>query len=109
MGATMVSAEGACAAYYSYGRHLVSPMETLPPRNDKDRRKEFCSLLSRFRSRERKTIVMGHGSGGKLTAQLVNDLFLPAFNNEYLNKLDDQAVFQAGSARAWPLPRILLS
>jgi hydrogenase expression/formation protein HypD len=24
LGATMVSAEGACAAYYSYGRHLVS-------------------------------------------------------------------------------------
>ena len=48
---------------------------------------------------ERKSIVMGHGSGGKLTAQLVHDLFLPAFDNEYLNKLDDQAVFQAGSAR----------
>lgn len=48
---------------------------------------------------ERKTVVMGHGSGGKLTAQLVNDLFLPAFDNSYLNKLDDQAVFMAGSAR----------
>jgi len=24
LGATMVSAEGACAAYYNYGRHLVS-------------------------------------------------------------------------------------
>ena len=48
---------------------------------------------------ERKTIVMGHGSGGKLSAQLVHDLFLPAFSNEYLNKLDDQAVFQAGGAR----------
>jgi hydrogenase expression/formation protein HypE len=48
---------------------------------------------------ERKSIVMGHGSGGKLTAQLVHDLFLPAFDNEYLNKLDDQAVFQAGSTR----------
>ncbi len=48
---------------------------------------------------ERKNIVMGHGSGGKLTAQLIHDLFLPAFNNEYLKKLDDQAVFRAGSAR----------
>lgn len=48
---------------------------------------------------DRKNIVMGHGSGGKLSAQLVRDLFLPAFNNEYLRKLDDQAVFQAGSAR----------
>jgi hydrogenase expression/formation protein HypE len=48
---------------------------------------------------ERKSVVMGHGSGGKLTAQLVQDLFLPAFDNEYLNKLDDQAVFRAGSSR----------
>jgi hydrogenase expression/formation protein HypE len=48
---------------------------------------------------ERKNIVMGHGSGGKLSAQLVRDLFLPAFDNGYLRKLDDQAVFQAGSAR----------
>jgi hydrogenase expression/formation protein HypE len=48
---------------------------------------------------ERKTVILGHGSGGKLTAQLVHDLFLPAFNNTYLNKLDDQAVFMAGSAR----------
>ncbi len=47
---------------------------------------------------ERKNIVMGHGSGGKLSAQLVRDLFLPAFDNKYLQKLDDQAVFQAGPA-----------
>jgi hydrogenase expression/formation protein HypE len=47
----------------------------------------------------RKTIVLGHGSGGRLTAQLVQDLFLPAFDNEVLRKLDDQAVLQIGSAR----------
>jgi hydrogenase expression/formation protein HypD len=28
LGATMVSAEGACAAYYAYGRHLESQMQT---------------------------------------------------------------------------------
>ena len=48
---------------------------------------------------ERKNIIMGHGSGGKLTAQLVRDLFLPAFDNVYLRKLDDQAVLSAGPAR----------
>jgi len=48
---------------------------------------------------DRKNIVMGHGSGGKLSAQLIRDLFLPAFDNEYLRKLDDQAVFEAGGAR----------
>jgi hydrogenase expression/formation protein HypE len=48
---------------------------------------------------DRKTIVLGHGSGGRLTAQLVHDLFLPAFDNEYLRKLDDQAVLDLGAAR----------
>jgi len=47
----------------------------------------------------RKTIVLGHGSGGRLTAQLVRDLFLPAFDNEVLRKLDDQAVLEIGTAR----------
>lgn len=32
LGATMVSAEGACAAYYAYGRHL-NPQEARPPAN----------------------------------------------------------------------------
>lgn len=46
-----------------------------------------------------KTIVMGHGSGGRLSAQLVRDLFLPAFDNPLLRKLDDQAVMDAGGTR----------
>jgi len=41
-----------------------------------------------------KTIVLGHGSGGRLTAQLVRDVFLPAFDNPALRKLDDQAVLE---------------
>ena len=47
----------------------------------------------------RKTVVLGHGSGGRLTAQLVHDLFLPAFDNQILRKLDDQAVLAIGGAR----------
>ena len=48
---------------------------------------------------DRKTVVLGHGSGGKLTAQLIRDLILPAFDNPLLNRLDDQAVLEAGGAR----------
>ncbi len=48
---------------------------------------------------QHKTIVLGHGSGGRLTAQLVRDLFLPAFDNPALNKLDDQAVLDIGTSR----------
>lgn len=44
-------------------------------------------------------IVLGHGSGGKLTAQLIESVFLPAFSNPLLDKLDDQAVLQINGSR----------
>ncbi len=48
---------------------------------------------------EHKQIVLGHGSGGKLTAELIEKVFLPAFSNPVLNKLDDQAVFEVNGTR----------
>ena len=48
---------------------------------------------------DRKTIVLGHGSGGRLSAQLVRELFLPAFDNETLRMLDDQAVVAMAGGR----------
>jgi hydrogenase expression/formation protein HypE len=36
-------------------------------------------------------ILLGHGSGGQLTADLIRRLFLPAFGNEILAALEDQA------------------
>src|SRR4051794_24730461 len=48
---------------------------------------------------EHKQIVLGHGSGGKLTAELIEKLFLPAFSNAALDKLDDQAVLQVNGSR----------
>jgi len=44
-------------------------------------------------------ILLGHGSGGKLSAELLRDVFLPAFRSPVLNRLDDQAVVEAGGAR----------
>src|SRR6478672_10261818 len=38
------------------------------------------------------TVLLGHGSGGKLSAELVRDVFLPAFRNPALSRLDDQAI-----------------
>ena len=37
-------------------------------------------------------VLLGHGSGGRLSADLLHRLFLPAFDNEVLSRLDDQAV-----------------
>ena len=36
-------------------------------------------------------VLLGHGSGGRLSADLVSRLFLPALGNDVLNKLEDQA------------------
>jgi hydrogenase expression/formation protein HypE len=48
---------------------------------------------------DHKHIVLGHGSGGKLTADLIEKIFLPAFRNPTLDRLDDQAVVTIGGAR----------
>lgn len=37
-------------------------------------------------------IVLGHGSGGQLTNDLIRRFFVPAFQNDILAALDDQAV-----------------
>jgi len=37
-------------------------------------------------------VLLGHGSGGKLSAQLMRSVFLPAFQNATLARMDDQAV-----------------
>lgn len=44
-------------------------------------------------------VVLGHGSGGKLSAELMRDIFLPAYGNAALNRLDDQASLQLESGR----------
>ncbi len=48
---------------------------------------------------DHKNIVLGHGSGGKLTAQLIDKVFLPAFANPILDRLDDQAVLNVNGTR----------
>jgi hydrogenase expression/formation protein HypE len=44
-------------------------------------------------------ILLGHGSGGKLTSRLVEQIFLPAFRNSALEPLDDQAILTIGNSR----------
>ena len=47
---------------------------------------------------DHEVVIMGHGSGGALTQQLIEEIFPPAFGNSVLDRLDDQA--------GEPLPRI---
>lgn len=44
-------------------------------------------------------ILLGHGSGGKLSAELIREVFLPFFRSPVLNQMDDQAVVAVGNSR----------
>lgn len=44
-------------------------------------------------------VLLGHGSGGTLTSQLIEGIFLPAFANPFLQKRDDQAVLELPGGR----------
>jgi hydrogenase expression/formation protein HypE len=48
---------------------------------------------------EHPQIVLGHGSGGKLSAELIEKVFVSRFRNATLEKMDDQAVLEIGGAR----------
>ena len=43
-------------------------------------------------------VLLGHGSGGRLTADLIQGLFLPGFQNEILSALEDQATLRLNIA-----------
>ncbi|MFB3921905.1 MAG: hydrogenase expression/formation protein HypE [Terriglobia bacterium] len=64
--------------------------------NDRDKSLEFtCPAPLPARD----TVLLGHGSGGKLSADLIREVFLPAFQNPILARLDDQAIVSVDGLR----------
>ncbi|PJB51342.1 MAG: hydrogenase expression/formation protein HypE [Chloroflexi bacterium CG_4_9_14_3_um_filter_45_9] len=53
------------------------------------------------RARKNEVILLAHGSGGKLSHDLVEKKFLPFLANPVLNKLDDSAIFEASGHLAF--------
>jgi hydrogenase expression/formation protein HypE len=51
-------------------------------------------------------ISLGHGSGGRMTADLIERLFVPAFANEVLCALEDQATLSLSSKNGVTAPRL---
>lgn len=49
--------------------------------------------------RKQDRIMLAHGSGGKLSHDLISKVFLPSFANPILEKLDDTAVFDLQGGR----------
>lgn len=48
---------------------------------------------------EHKNIVLGHGSGGKLSAELIANVFVNRFANPILERMNDSAVLEIDGAR----------
>jgi hydrogenase expression/formation protein HypE len=46
------------------------------------------------------TIVMGHGAGGKMMSDLIEHLFAPAFDNDWLGQMGDAAALDLPSGRS---------
>jgi len=44
-------------------------------------------------------VLLGHGSGGRLSAELLQKVFLPALQNPFLNTLNDQALVGVDGVR----------
>lgn len=45
------------------------------------------------------SILLGHGSGGRMSGDLLRNIVLPALQNPVLERLDDQAIVDVGGSR----------
>jgi hydrogenase expression/formation protein HypE len=60
---------------------------------------DFASLNCPTPVDDRDRVLLGHGSGGRLSADLLRQVFLPAFGNDVLNALEDQATVRVPGPR----------
>ena len=119
IGTCMVSPEGACAAYYNFGRlnrqrvpeaisHRAEPAMTTGTAERgripaADREQQVLDRIERARRRRPRVreerITMSHGAGGKATQTLIEAIFLDAFRNPLLEPLEDAARLADGRER----------
>ena len=60
---------------------------------------DFANLSCPVPRTDADRVLLGHGSGGRLSAELLKSVFLPALGNEILGALEDQATVQIGGSR----------
>lgn len=64
-----------------------------------DQPPSFDGFVCPLPLRDYPQIVLGHGSGGRLSADLIQHLFVPLFDNPALASLNDQAVLELDGMR----------
>ncbi len=60
---------------------------------------DFANLNCPVPHADTECVLLGHGGGGRLSAELLKSVFLPAFSNDVLNALEDQAILRIGGGR----------
>lgn len=53
---------------------------------------EMANVSCPLPIQEKEVVTLAHGSGGKHTSQLIQEIFLPAFSNDHLDMLHDGAL-----------------
>ena len=105
LGAPMVSSEGACAAYWKYGRG--SGKAPRPTRRgfpamttaSKDPSPMDPDLSCPVPRPPGDRVLLAHGEGAGLTRRLIREVLLAAFDNEFLRPMADGAVLPAIEGR----------
>jgi hydrogenase expression/formation protein HypE len=75
----------------------VTSSHSDPVRDDESKDLTAFSCPLPLPARER--ILLGHGSGGRLSADLLQQIFLPALGNPVLDRLEDQAIVSLNGVR----------
>ena len=60
---------------------------------------DFANLSCPVPRTDTDRVLLGHGSGGRLSAELLKSVFLPAFGNDVLNAMEDQATLRIEGTR----------
>jgi hydrogenase expression/formation protein HypE len=76
---------------------MSTPSKSRPDSSDPP--PDFQGAVCPLPLRDYPNVILGHGGGGKLSAELVQHLFLPAFDNARLAGLADAAVFEVAAGR----------
>ena len=113
IGTCMVSPEGACAAYYNFGRFTRQRVREASRRHEYSRREprtgeqqaprpHRAGPAAAARRCKEERITLAHGAGGKATHTLIEAVFLDAFRNPLLEPLEDAAPAHHRRAPGWP-------
>jgi len=80
-----------------FSRELIQGLKIMDDENIKN--EGYPSFSCPLPKMDHKSIQLAHGSGGKLSAELLEKLFLPRFSNKILDRLEDQAILKTPPGR----------